>query len=140
MSREVLLDTNGWFALLNADDSILAEAKLVWPEINRDRRPVVLTDWIIAETGNGLARYKRAIGFAEAVARIHSSRQFEVVYVGPELLRLALDIYSTRLDKSWGLVDCASFALMQERGITDAFTNDRHFLQAGFNCLLAGAT
>jgi len=34
-------------------------------------------------------------------------------------------------------VDFASFIVMQERGITEAFTSDHDFEQAGFRCLLA---
>ncbi len=53
----------------------------------------------------------------------------------------ALLLYSDRPDKAWGLVDCASFIVMKDEGITDAFTIDRHFEQAGFTCLLpASAT
>jgi hypothetical protein len=46
MSREVFLDTNGWFALLNSADALHADAGR-------------LTDWVIAESGNGLAGYYR---------------------------------------------------------------------------------
>jgi hypothetical protein len=53
---------------------------------------------------------------------------------------LALDYFARYADKSWGLVDCASFVVMQQRGITEAFTSDRHFEQAGFACLLPGNT
>lgn len=45
-------------------------------------------------------------------------------------------MYSLHTDKTWGLVDCISFVVMQERGITDALTADRHFQQAGFRALL----
>lgn len=45
-------------------------------------------------------------------------------------------MYSRHTDKTWGLVDCISFVAMQERGITEALTADRHFVQAGFRALL----
>jgi predicted nucleic acid-binding protein len=48
----------------------------------------------------------------------------------------AARIFSTRPDKEWSLTDCISFVVMNERGITDAFTNDHHFEQAGFQILL----
>ena len=48
----------------------------------------------------------------------------------------ALLLYSDRPDKFWGLVDCASFIVMSDEGISEAFTTDRHFEQAGFECLL----
>jgi predicted nucleic acid-binding protein len=41
-----------------------------------------------------------------------------------------------RKDKAWGLVDCASFLSMQERGISQALAYDEHFKQAGFVALL----
>jgi predicted nucleic acid-binding protein len=34
-----------------------------------------------------------------------------------------------------GIVDHVSFVVMRRLGITDAFTNDRHFKAAGFNAL-----
>ena len=34
-----------------------------------------------------------------------------------------------------GIVDHVSFVVMRRLGITDAFTNDRHFKAAGFNTL-----
>ena len=40
------------------------------------------------------------------------------------------------LDKEWGLTDCVGFAIMQERGISDAATTDEHFQQAGFRALM----
>ena len=44
----------------------------------------------------------------------------------------ALDLYASRKDKEWGLVDCSSFVIMQERGITEALAHDHHFVQEGF--------
>lgn len=41
-----------------------------------------------------------------------------------------------RLDKGWGLTDCTSFVVMEQEQITEAFTSDQHFEQAGFTKLL----
>lgn len=48
----------------------------------------------------------------------------------------ALDLYSQRHDKTWGLTDCVSFCIMSERGIQEALAYDHHFEQAGFRPLL----
>jgi predicted nucleic acid-binding protein len=45
-------------------------------------------------------------------------------------------LYSSRADKEWGVVDCFSFELMRIRGVTQALTADHHFEQAGFTALL----
>jgi len=59
-----------------------------------------------------------------------------VVALDPELLEQGLALYESRLDKDWGLTDCISFVVMKQRGITEAFTSDRHFEQAGFTRLM----
>jgi predicted nucleic acid-binding protein len=56
--------------------------------------------------------------------------------VGQELQKRGLGRYERSRDKEWGFVDCVSFEVMEENVIYDAFTNDRHFEQAGFRCLL----
>jgi hypothetical protein len=53
-----------------------------------------------------------------------------------QMLELGLDLYGSRKDKQWELTDCISFRVMQDHGITDALTADRHFEQAGFRALL----
>lgn len=53
-----------------------------------------------------------------------------------ELYDAAFTLFKSRKDKDWGLVDCVSFIVMQNRGITDALTTDEHFQQAGFRALL----
>ena len=47
-----------------------------------------------------------------------------------------MQLYRERPDKEWGLTDCISFVVMQERGISAALTADEHFQQAGFRALM----
>ena len=42
------------------------------------------------------------------------------------------------MTRRWSLTDCASFLVMEERGITEALAYDRDFEQAGFVSLLRG--
>ena len=136
MSSSVFLDTNGWIALLNATEQLHQRAQDVWLELGQRGYRIVLTDWIIAETGNGLARSRARIIFADAIDRISQNPLVDIVVVDQSLIARAIDQYRRYSDKSWGLVDCASFIVMQERGITEAFTSDHDFEQAGFRCLL----
>jgi predicted nucleic acid-binding protein len=138
MPGDVFLDTNGWLALLNASDSLHASATEAWLTVGRSQNRIVLTDWIVAETGNGLARAKATSRFGEAVERVLESARAEIVFVDQSLLEQAVQMYHHHSDKSWGLVDCASFLVMRDRGLTDVFTCDRHFEQAGFRRLLKG--
>lgn len=62
--------------------------------------------------------------------------QVEIVLITDELYREAMALFCSRLDKDWGLIDCLSFIVMKERGLSDALTTDEHFEQAGFLALL----
>jgi len=57
---------------------------------------------------------------------------------GDEWLRRGLHLFERRRDKAWSLTDCISFAVMTDRGLTDALTGDHHFEQAGFRALAPG--
>lgn len=52
----VFLDTNGWIALLNSSDALHAAAVAGWSSLLQQGCSFVVTDWVVAETGNGLAR------------------------------------------------------------------------------------
>jgi predicted nucleic acid-binding protein len=123
-------------ALLNSVDALHDKADDVWRDLGAQGVRVMLTDWIIAETGNGLARTRARTQFPQAIQRLMASPQVDLVYATDVLLRRAIELYSSHADKSWGLIDCASFLVMRDHGISAAFTSDRHFEQAGFNCLL----
>lgn len=135
--RLVFLDTNGWIALLNASDTLHSLADTTWRNLLQDSCLVVLTDWIIAETGNGLSRTAARTNFAKTARLLTSDQRVVLVNIASDLMHAALRLYEDRGDKTWGLVDCASFLVMRRYGIADAFTSDRHFEQAGFCCLLA---
>jgi hypothetical protein len=135
-ANAVFLDTNGWVALLNARDALHATAARLWRSLGRQGYSILVTDWVVAETGNSLARTAGRSGFTQAVERIRKSSRTRLVFVTPALFERALATYASRPDKTWGLVDCASFVVMQDQGVTEAFTTDRHFEQAGFKPLL----
>lgn len=135
-NRVVFLDANGWAALLNNQDALHPTAAKAWRRIGHLGYRVVSTDWIVAETGNTLARTDVRRRFPQAVQRLLDLPQARLVFVTPALMARTLQLYAARPDKTWGLVDCASFIVMADEGITEAFTTDRHFEQAGFERLL----
>ena len=73
------------------------------------------------------------------ISYIHSIRAetwIEIVHIDEQLDGQAWKLLENRLDKTWSLVDCASFVVMEQRGLMDALTTDHHFEQAGFIRLL----
>mgnify|MGYP001324494788 CR=1 FL=1 len=136
MAGSVFLDTSGWLALLNSGDPQHQSADRIWRQVIGSSTRVIFTDWIVAETGNGSARSQSRHRFVDAVKAILGDRRVELIVIDSELMLRSLDFYVQHSDKSYGLVDCASFIVMRDRGITEAFTSDVHFEQAGFARLL----
>ena len=60
----------------------------------------------------------------------------EIIHYAEAQLWAALERYEARQDQSWSLTDCASFLVMEKRGITEVLAYDRDFEQAGFVALL----
>ena len=133
----VFLDTSGLIALVNADDPSHASTNGLVKEWGTTRRALITTDWVLAETGNGLARTPARRRFVEAVGALTRSPNCRIIRVDAAIFDRALEMYAQVQDKSWGLVDCASFIVMRVEGIRDALTSDQHFVQAGFKPLLA---
>lgn len=93
--------------------------------------PMVITDAVLLEIGNALARRFKTKAI-DIINHFYDSDEVILIHVTPALLRRGFDLYRTYHDKTWGLVDCISFVVMREMGITEVLTLDRHFAQAGF--------
>ena len=95
----------------------------------------VTTDAVLLEIGNALARnYKEQA--IEIIEVFRSSDNVEILHLNPSLFERGFERYKTYLDKTWSLVDCITFEVMKENGLSDALTVDKHFEQAGFNRLI----
>jgi predicted nucleic acid-binding protein len=45
-------------------------------------------------------------------------------------------LYQARPDKGYSLTDCISMELMRRHGLGEVVSNDDHFTQEGYSCLL----
>jgi predicted nucleic acid-binding protein len=131
----LFIDTAYIIALINRRDKYHSQAQSLAKRYARN--PLVTTDAVLLEVGNALAQQFRA----EAVMLIEqfiNAPEVELIHLTPEMFASAFAIYKKYTDKEWGLVDCISFAVMQEKGIQQALTADQHFVQAGFTALMKG--
>lgn len=76
------------------------------------------------------------MGAIQLLESLEADPNVEIVLLTNDLYIAAFNLFKQRKDKEWGLVDCLSFIVMGNRGITDALTADTHFQQAGFRALL----
>ncbi len=105
-------------------------------QLESEKTRLATTRAVLLEIGNVLSRQRYRQAAVELLESIQTDPDVEVVPVSGDIYARALQLYRTWPDKQWGLTDCASFAVMQDTGITDALTTDDHFRQAGFRVLL----
>lgn len=135
---DLFADTAGWGHLVDPTQTYHSQAATIYRTARQQGRQVITTNYVIAELVALLTSPLRvprpaAIAFIEG---LKTSPYVEIVHVDAQLDEAAWQLLKSRQDKEWSLVDCASFVLMQQRGIFEALTTDHHFEQAGFVRLL----
>jgi hypothetical protein len=133
---EVLLDTVYAVALAAASDLMHERAVCLSDQLEKEGTRLITTQAVLLEIGNALAKIRYRAAAIEILSSLESDPSVEIVPITPELYSKAFNLYKSRPDKEWGLIDCLSFVVMEERGIKEALTADEHFEQAGYNALL----
>lgn len=127
----VFADTFYFVALMSENDA--AHVRAI--EASRVNRPVLTSEWILAEVGNALSNVSRRRMFPRLLSLLKKT-DVRVYPATSTAFTAACAEYAARPDKEWSLIDCLSFQLMRELHLTDALTADHHFEQAGFRALL----
>ncbi len=130
----VFADTGYWVAVLNPKDDWNKRANELSRSLGKFR--IVTSEMVLDELLAGLSKLAVRAMAIRGVDAIRADPNIEVVPQTSLQFGEAFGMYRQMPDKEWSLTDCASFALMKERGITDALAHDRHFEQAGFVALL----
>ena len=133
---EVFADTGYWIAMHNPDDEWNDAAREATTRLQN--ATIVTSEMVLVEFLNFCSR-QGASSRSQAVAtvsRLWRSERIVVIRQTSGQLRSAVQRYSERPDQRWSVTDCASFLIMEERGITEALAYDIDFVQAGFRALL----
>ena len=108
----------------------------IWAELSTSADRLTTSSLVLIELADGLSRVQHRHVAIQLVDAVERSRRIEIVQVDERLERLGWQLFRDRADKDWGMTDCVSMSLMEDRRIQDVFTADHHFEQAGFNILL----
>jgi len=132
----VFADTLYWGAALHPLDQYRSQAIRARKAPGKVR--LVTTDEILTELLDGLALRGAFLRVAatRAVRRILDDESVMVHPQSRESFLAGLRLYEQRSDKGYSLVDCVSMTTMRRQGIIEVLTNDRHFVQEGFQVLL----
>ncbi len=135
MSREVFVDTSAWIAISDAGDKYHYPAKTVYTALLKERRMLVTTNLVIAET---YILIRRRAGHARAVRWLQSvngSPRLRKVWSDASLEAQAEEVLLKHSDQDYSYTDAVSFVVMREEGIEEAFTFDRHFGTMGLTVI-----
>lgn len=134
--NRVFLDTSYAVALSAVSDEKHKRAVELADEMEAANTHFVTTRAILLEIGNTLSRLRYRTAAVSLLTALENDSKVEIVPLSEDLYQRALEIYRDRVDKEWGLIDCVSFVVMKDEGLTEALTADNHFHQAGFSILL----
>ena len=132
--KTVFVDTGYWVALLNPQDDLHDRAIEASRALGKVR--LVTTEMVLDELLAALSKVPVRGFVIRGVDAIRNDPNTEVVPQTSIQFREAFDAYRRMADKEWSLTDCASFALMGERHLSEALAHDHHFEQAGYKALL----
>jgi hypothetical protein len=122
--KAVFADTFYFLALLNPSDN--AHARSVAFTAGEPFR-LLTTEWVPVELADALAHTNTGRAeFLSMLSELQRDSEAAIVACESALMARGADLYGRPLDKQCSLTDCISFLVMEERGITEALTGDRH--------------
>jgi uncharacterized protein len=129
----VFLDTSALFALLDQDDDNHQRAAGVWRKILEEGARLITSNYVLVET---VALLQSRIGIeAVRLFQTEMAPAIHIEYVNADLHRLGIASLLAVGKRKLSLVDCVSFEIMRELGLTHAFTFDAHYRGQGFGTL-----
>jgi len=132
----VFADTAALIALGDRGDSFHYQAIAVRDELRKNHRNFVTTDAVILELASYFSQSDKRTIAISLIETINQSKKWKNIPIERLLIKRGFERYKKVADKGWSMVDCISMIVSEDYGITDIFTSDHHFEQAGFRILL----
>ena len=132
---KVFVDTSALFAALVRNDRRHSAAEQTFRKLVALDVKLHSTSYVLLET---VALLQARVGLESARQVEHIVRPcLEVTWIDDDLHTRAFERLELRSSRHLSLVDCASFVVMEDQGISLAFTLDRHFETEGFQTAMS---
>lgn len=138
IKQSLFVDTSGWANYLIKSEPFYVETSKLLQQCFTNKVELVTSNYILTELSSLLYSPLRVTKSQQIkiLDVIKTASWVKVVHIDQAAEQRAYQLWKSRSDKNWSLIDCSSFVLMQDEGITKAITSDHHFEQAGFIQLL----
>ena len=135
----VFVDTSALIAIGNKRDFYHRQALDVRANLKTRKTNFVTTNAVLLEFGNAFSPVHLRSTAIQIIEAIRYSIKWNCINVEESLVQRGVEFYKQMNDKEWGLVDCISMIAAKDLEITEIFSADHHFEQAGFELLLKTA-
>ena len=125
----IFLDTSAAYAAIDAADPNHREAAERLQAALQQRIPVLTHNYVVLES---TALIQRRLGLHAALSFLKDTRLLKIHWVTQNEHNEAVQLLERRGKRNLSLVDCMSFVVMKQYGITTALAYDSDF-QEGFN-------
>jgi predicted nucleic acid-binding protein len=131
-TNSVFVDTSGWATPVVRDTPNYQALEAFSRTLVTGARPLVTTNYVITELV-ALLTIRTRLSRPEILHFVNQIKPLaQIIYIDAALDAAAWALLEQYDDKEWSLVDAASFVVMRQLDVTEAFTTDQHFLRAGF--------
>jgi predicted nucleic acid-binding protein len=125
----IFVDTSAWFASVVPGDPNFVRASKFLAGV--DPSLLITTDYVLDETLTLLKMRGESRRTHELGRRVLEETICRLVWVQPSDVLKAWLTFDGFRDQDWSFTDCVSRAVMEARGIGEAFAFDEHFRQFG---------
>lgn len=136
MLKPVFVDTSAFIAMGNRRDFFHVAAIKAKEKLKQENRNLITTEAIFLEFGNTFSAVALKPSAIKMMEAIRLSKKWTVIAIDEKIMNQSFNLYKKMSDKDWGLIDCTSILVAKNLGISEIFTTDHHFEQAGFQILL----
>jgi len=136
MNNSIYVDTSALIALGSERDKFHHKAQQLRKELVQNSMNFVTTSAVILEIASYFSQSHWKSIAIKLIKDINNSRVWQCFDIDDQLMKKGLELYESVIDKDWSLVDCIGIVVARDLDISDIFTTDHHFEQAGFQILL----
>lgn len=137
MSSRIFLDTSGWLAAINSQDSRHHDVVQSYDGLLATRTMFVTSNLVMSEMHALIVRERGAKAGCDLLDAVYTDPLYRVVAVDRDLESAATDRWLRRFAQRFSLTDAVSFEIMRTERIGEALALDHHFEVAGYKLVPA---
>ena len=133
--RYIFVNTSGWLALYNPNDSNHSAARELWEDISNQSVRLVSTDYVMEQVYTAL----KVFGSLHAAQAVHTlineSKLIRLFMTDSVIFDRAWKVFMDDEHPHWTFTDCVNYAVIQYLGVSEVFTFDPSFAAADLKIL-----